>query len=73
MDDSLAVVELLSRSIANHVNNWLLAGRVGGFSELPLMYWFGLTDMDSSDTTEPFPRIMDGLATGRLLRSSLSM
>lgn len=62
-DDSFVVVEFINWSIANHVNSWFLSGVVDGFSEI-MSYSSGLTDMDSNDTTEPLPRMIEGCLIG---------
>jgi len=69
--DSFEVVEFINWSIANHVNSWFLSGVVDGFSEI-ISYSSGLIDMDSNDTTEPLPRIIEGCLIGSCI-SKLSM
>ena len=70
-EDSFAVVEFINWSIANHVNSWFLSGVVEGFSDL-MSYSSGLMDMDSNDTTEPLPRMIEGCLIGSCI-SKLSI
>jgi len=70
-EDSFAVVEFINWSIANHVNSWFLSGVVEGFSD-PMSYSSGLMDMDSNDTTEPLPRMIEGCLIGSCI-SKLSI
>jgi len=70
-EDSFAVVEFINWSIANHVNSWFLSGVVEGFSDL-MSYSSGLIDMDSNDTTEPLPRMIEGCLIGSCI-SKLSI
>lgn len=70
-DVSFEVVEFISWSIANHVKSWFLLGVVDGFSEI-MSYSSGLTDIDSNDTTEPLPRMIEGCLIGRS-KSKLSI
>ena len=69
--ESFEVVEFINWSIANHVNSWFLSGGGDGFSEI-ISYSSGLIDMDSNDTTEPLPSIIEGCLIGSCI-SKLSI
>jgi len=69
--ESFEVVEFINWSIANHVNSWFLSGGGDGFSEM-ISYSSGLIDMDSNDTTEPLPSIIEGCLIGSCI-SKLSI